>query len=338
MTKRTTGILRQTAGYAIGVGCLVWVFHDVHAGRLFTQFAEINWWLVAAAVIFDICGYAVQGFRWTWLVRPLGRLGTIRATQAVYAGLFTNEILPLRTGEVVRIFLVSRWLSTNFMAVVPSVAVERVLDGIWLFAGIGLTALFVRLPQNLMDGADILGAIMLGATAAFVFLVLRKQQNPDLFKPPSGPAPLRFFVSTIRRLSGGIRNIGIGPNLFIAFGASAFILVFQILSFWLVMAACGISNSLWIGAAVYLIVHFGTAIPNAPSNAGSYQFFTVLGLSLFGIDKTAAAGFSVLVFLILTIPLWALGLMAINRTGLSLSSIRKKITELTGNYKSREKL
>jgi glycosyltransferase 2 family protein len=337
MTKQTKGMLRQAAGYAIGIGCLVWVFHDVHAGRLFEQFAEINWWLVAAAVVLDICGYAVQGFRWTYLIRPLGRLGAIRATQAVYAGLFTNEILPLRMGEVVRIFLVSRWLSSNFMSVVPSVAIERVLDGIWLFAGIGLAALFVRLPQNLMDGADILGAIMLAATAVFVWLVLRKQQNLDLIKPPSGPAPVRFMLSTFRRLSGGIRDIGIGPNLFIAFGSSVFILVFQILSFWLVMAACGISNSLWIGAVVYLIVHLGTAIPNAPSNAGSYQLFCVLGLSLFGIDKTAAAGFSVVVFLILTIPLWALGLIAINRTGMSLSSIRIKITELTGNHGNQEK-
>jgi uncharacterized protein (TIRG00374 family) len=336
MTKKTASILRQSAGYVIGVGCLLWVFHDVKAGRLLTQFANINWLLVAVAVILDVGGYAVQGLRWTYLLKPLGRLGAIRATQAIYAGLFTNEILPLRAGEVVRIFLVSRWLSKDFMAVMPSAAVERVLDGIWLFIGIGLTALFVRLPPRLMDGADVLGVIMLAATVTFIWLVLRKQQPTNTIKQFKGPVVFRFIISAFGGLSSGIRKIGLGRNLFIAFGASVFILVFQILSFWLVMAACGISNSLWIGAAVYLIVHLGTAIPNAPSNFGSYQFFCVVGLSLFGIDKTAAAGFSVVVFLILTIPLWALGLVAINHTGMTLSVIRKKIVEITNKHINRE--
>jgi len=59
------------------------------------------------------------------------------------------------------------------------------------------------------------------------------------------------------------------------------------------MRAYGLGLSFWVGAAVFLILHFGTALPNAPSNVGTYQFFTVLGLTLFGIDKTTATGFSV---------------------------------------------
>ena len=72
-------------------------------------------------------------------------------------------------------------------------------------------------------------------------------------------------------------------------------------------------------------MHFGTALPNAPANVGSYQFFTVLGLSLFGIEKTQATGFSVVVFILLTLPLWALGLAALSRTGMTLPRIRADI-------------
>ena len=102
----------------------------------------------------------------------------------------------------------------------------------------------------------------------------------------------------------------------------------QAAAFWLVMTAYGMHLSFWVGAAVLLIVHFGTAIPNAPSNIGTYQFFTVLGLSFFGIDKTTAAGFSVAVFIILTVPLWVLGLLAVNGSGLSLRSIRGEIRRI----------
>jgi hypothetical protein len=57
------------------------------------------------------------------------------------------------------------------------------------------------------------------------------------------------------------------------------------------------------GIIVFLIVRLGTALPNAPANVGSFQFFTVFGLSLFGVNQTHAAGFSLVVFLILTAPL-----------------------------------
>jgi hypothetical protein len=80
-----------------------------------------------------------------------------------------------------------------------------------------------------------------------------------------------------------------------------------------------------------LIVRLGTAIPNAPANIGSHQFFCVLALSLFGVAQTAAAGFSIVYFLALTLPLWILGLLALSRTGLSLSTIRLSIRIMLKN-------
>jgi hypothetical protein len=85
-----------------------------------------------------------------------------------------------------------------------------------------------------------------------------------------------------------------------------------------------------------LVVRLGTAIPNAPANVGSVQFFTVLALRLFGEDKTIAAGFSMVYFLALTAPLWILGLLDISRTGISLSTIQFEAAAL-GCHSSRAK-
>jgi ABC-type branched-subunit amino acid transport system permease subunit len=54
----------------------------------------------------------------------------------------------------------------------------------------------------------------------------------------------------------------------------------------------------------------------------------VLGLTLFGLDKTTATGFSIVVFILLTLPLWAIGFFAISRTGMSLKTIREKARQL----------
>jgi len=94
------------------------------------------------------------------------------------------------------------------------------------------------------------------------------------------------------------------------------------------MLAWGLKLSFWVGAVVYLIVRLGTAVPNAPANVGTYQFFTVVGLTLFGVDKPTATGFSLAVFLVLTIPLWALGLLALRRSGTTLFALRHEINAL----------
>ena len=316
--------LRLVLGYGFAAACLAWVVHDVNPRELWRIITSVNAPLLAPAVVLDVLSYWSQGFRWKLLLHPVGRLSTLRSTQAIYAGLFTNEILPLRAGELVRAFLASRWLSTSVLRVIPSMAVERLFDGVWLALGLGLTAIFVRLPKNLLEAADILGVLVIASLGLFLFLVFRRPKRAAAgpVDPESGWKPLRRIFALTGRIAEGMAEIGMTRPFYQSLFSSSLILVFQIMAFWMVMLAYGLRLSIWEGAAVMLIVHFGTAIPNAPSNVGTYQFFTVLGLGLFGVDKTTAAGFSVAVFVILTIPLWAIGIFAVSRTGMTFREIR----------------
>jgi glycosyltransferase 2 family protein len=322
LAHSTGSILR----YLFAGACLVWVFYNVHFDKLLENISAISWKWIPLAVLFDIISYVCQGIRWGFLLRPVGSLSWVRTTQAIYAGLFTNEILPMRFGELVRAFLVTRWVSADFVSAIPSMAIERLFDGVWLAFSIGIVSIFVPLPQNLLHAADILGVIVLLGTILFIFIVFRKKEAVTGLKDSSSPwKPIAILISFIGRMEAGFKQIGFSLFFYLSFFVSFFILVMQALAFWLIMLAYGIDVSFWAGAAVLLIVHFGTAIPNAPSNMGTYQFFAVIGLSLFGVGKTEAAGFSVIVFIILTIPLWIIGLIAVNRTGLTLKSIRAEI-------------
>jgi glycosyltransferase 2 family protein len=322
--------IRSWMGYVLAAACLAWVLHDVNLGDMWRVLASVNAWLLLPAVAFDVMSYICQGRRWKLLLHPLGRLSTLRSTQAIYVGLFTNEIVPMRAGELVRSFLVSRWLKTDVVSVIPSMAVERMFDGIWVALGLGLTAMFVRLPKDLLIGADALGIIVIASVGLFLFLVFRKKKptgEPSGIRS-SGWKPLRWMASMIDRIAKGMAEIGLSRPFYLSLFSSSLILVFQIAAFWLVMLAYGLHLTVWEGAAVLLIVHFGTALPNAPSNIGTYQFFVVLGLTLFGVDKTVAAGFSMAVFVILTVPLWLIGFLAISRTGMTFREIRSAVQKI----------
>ncbi len=137
MRRRAVQIAKRVFGYLIAAACLIWVFHDVHLQELLQHIARISWPWVALGIIFDILGYLCTGLRWHLLLKPVGSIPVWRTTQAIYTGLFLNEVLPMRIGELSRAYLVSRWIPTEFVRVIPSMALERLSEGIWLALGIG---------------------------------------------------------------------------------------------------------------------------------------------------------------------------------------------------------
>jgi uncharacterized protein (TIRG00374 family) len=321
--QRHSGLKRALA-YAFGLACLVWVFHDVDPRRLMAAMSIGNWWFIMLAIIVDVLTFVLQGLRWKLLLAPVGKFSALRATQAIYAGLFTNELVPLRFGELVRAFLVSRWLSTPFASVLPSIVIERFLDAVWLATAFGLAAALVPLPKEFIAAGYALGCIVLLAAALFLWLVFRgaKGSQRDAHSSPS--RLVRSVSRFASEFASGLRAIGKPQRIALAALLSAGMLTCQVLALWFILLGCRIHLSLAAGAIILLIVRLGTAIPNAPANIGSMQFFTVLALELFGAEKTIAAGFSITYFLVLTIPLWVIGLFAISNAGINIAAIRSK--------------
>jgi glycosyltransferase 2 family protein len=330
-TKPTLRVIRLASPYLIAAACLVWVFHDVRAGDLLINIYAIQWGWVALAIVFDVLSYLFQGARWQLLLRPTGAISLLRTTQAIYAGLFINEVLPMRVGEIVRAYLVSRWVHSDLVSVIPSMALERLLDGVWLAVGIGLTAFFVALPRDLREAGVLLGVIVLVATGVLVYVIMHERVTvgPSARGERLSWKWLSLVTSSIRRLVSGVQSIGRSRYFYMALGLSLLLLVLQGSAFWLIMWSYGLRSPYWVGLVVFLIVHLGTALPNAPANLGTYQFFCVVGLTLFGFEKTLATGFSLVVFVLLTIPLWGLGFVALKCSGSTLYTIRDEINRWT---------
>src|SRR5262249_57441257 len=165
---------RYAVGWLLAAAGLIWVLHDVHLSRLLGQLAGIDWRWVALAMVCDLLSYAVQAARWRLLLEPVGKINLLQAMQAIYAGLFTNEVLPMRPGEFVRSYIASRWMGASFVPILPSIILERLFDGVWIAVGIGLAAFFAPLPEDLIEAGETFGAVIALFVALFIYLVLRR--------------------------------------------------------------------------------------------------------------------------------------------------------------------
>jgi glycosyltransferase 2 family protein len=319
--SRLKALARLAAGWLLAILSLLWIFHDVHPRAFRQEMLSIRWIWVVPAVVFDIASYFCQGIRWGLILRPVARITPLRATQAIYAGLFTNEIFPMRLGEVVRSLLVSRWCGAGMASVFPSIAIERLFDALWLTIAIGLAAIFVPMPPNLVKAADLLGIIVVAGGVLLTLLVARAG---GAGRASAGGPERGRLRRLIAQVAAELGRMGRTRSFYGALFVSSLVLLSQAIAFWMVMRAYGLGLSLWVGIVALLIVHLGTALPNAPGNVGTYQFFCVVALSFFGIEKARATGFSISVFVILTVPLWAVGSLALARSRLSLRTAREE--------------
>lgn len=312
--------------YLLAAAALVWVFYDVDWTALTEQIRQLSWGWVAVIIAFDVLSFYVQGIRWKILLEPVGRLTYLKTTQAIYVGLFSSEILPLRAGEIIRGVLVSRWLKRKFHDILPSMALERLFDGIWFSSAMIITALLVDVPPQIHVATNVLLSMSVLGIAVFIWVVKKThfaESAPD-HKPANLPEKLKLALFEVRQ---GLKQIGLGSRFFSAFGVSGLLHVVQALAFLSVLKACGIDLPVLAQIAVFLVVHLGIAIPNAPANVGTFQLFSVLGLTFFGIDKSSAAAFSVVAFAILTVPVLLIGLASTLYAGLTYSALRTELSD-----------
>ncbi len=314
-------------GYVVSVASLIWVFRGVDREQILRDFASLDWRYVTVAVAFDLAVYVCHGWRWRILLTPVGQVPFLRSVQAVYIGLFFNEVLPLRPGEVIRCYLLSFWSRIPLSLSLASAGIERILDGVWLIIAFLIALKTTQLdrvavlPESLVEGARILAALILVGVALLALIVFRRHHVRTAIKG-------HRWQATLDHLVDGLHAMGNSHTALAATGASLLYLVLQVVPVWALLEGYGVEQSgPWVAAAVLIILRIGTVVPNAPGNVGSYNLVCVLALGLFGVDKTTAAGVSVVMWTALTVPLLAGGLVAVLISGLKLDEVRRHAHE-----------
>jgi len=111
------------AGCLISAAALVWTYYDVDLKVLAKDLASTAWAWVPLAALADLLVYVWQSWRWNLLLEPVARIPLGRSVRAIYIGLFVNEILPMRPGELLRAYLQGRWSKLPFSVMFSSVLI-----------------------------------------------------------------------------------------------------------------------------------------------------------------------------------------------------------------------
>lgn len=306
----------------LSLACLGWALHDAELQQLGQEILDLKWGWIAIAVIADIFVYVCQGYRWSLVLQPLAGARIGQCIRAIYVGLFANEVLPFRSGEVIRCYLQARSTRLPFPVVLSSAVVERIFDGIWLITFFVVTTRFQQLPGVVDEFAFVLMLIVLGLASALAAIVFsRKQTEAWLSKPP-----ISWWKARLLELIEDLHAMGKSPTFYWGFLASLPYLALQVIPIYAVLRAYGFEDGNILGpaAVVMLVLRLGTVVPSAPGNLGTFQVLAAQGLALFVADAAMAKRFSFLLWGVITLPLLMGGFVAVAMTGLKIRQIQRE--------------
>jgi hypothetical protein len=307
-------------GYLVSVACLIWVYRGFDWRTELARLSTLDWRWLGVAAIADISVYISQGWRWRMLLKPVGDVSLVRSVQAIYVGLFTNEVLPLRGGELVRSYLQAHWSVIPFSVVLSSVVVERVFDGVWLVLFTLVSTSIVPLPRYLVEGTRVLTGLLAGLAFLLAVAVFQKGHAHAAVAKSRWAGKLWHVVNALH-------TMGRSPSFYLAFLASFAYLGLQLIPIHALILAYGLDLN-WSATLVTLVIlRLGTLLPQAPGNVGSFQFFAVVALQLFGVEKSEATGFATLLFFVVTVPLWLAGFVATLASGIGFGDIRRRAAD-----------
>jgi glycosyltransferase 2 family protein len=314
--RRIPHWLPQAFGYSLSGACLLWALHSYDFRQLPAAIRSLDWRWVAVGVLADLAVYLSHAWRWNTLLGPVSRLRFWRTVQAIYIGLFANEVLPLRVGELIRCYLLAHWNDLRISLIFASAAVERLFDGFFMLVAFFLTASFVKgIPRDLTILVNVLGALVLAGGGVLIWVVMHKQHAHHVISESRWASTLRHIVEGLH-LMGNWRTMGSTTLISILYQT------LQVVSYWALMKAFLLDLSFWQAGGVLAIVRFATAVPNAPGNLGLFQAACVVALRLFDVERTDAQTFSLVLFFALVLPLLIGGAVATALTGLNIGQLR----------------
>ena len=296
--------------YAIAAAALVYVLWNLKLSDLRQGISNMIWWPVVLAILLQTAPRVVQAWRWGYLLRPVKTRMPV-LLHAIYVGTLMNGILPLCPSDLVRGVMVARNTRTGTVRVLSSQAVERAADGVALALVAWLAIRGLRVPaavdHALLALVALVGAMM--AVGLLMTLMHRRLHGYVDSRRPAGRMGRTLKSASLDMLIGAkaVKAWTMPVSISTGFGMVGM----HVAVMWLMLYAYRIDLSLWQAAALFGIITIGTLIPNAPGKIGAWQFFCVLGLGLFGVSATHAAGFSLVAFAIWTVPSLLLGVIAL---------------------------
>lgn len=328
--RKVSSWLVPLIGYSISLASLWWAFARFPFAQLGDHFRTMGWWWLLLAVSVEFGSFLLDAWRWRELLRPEREAQYGAAAQSVFAGLFVNDLLPARAGEVVRCFLLSYKADIHLPLVITSSVILRVMDGIWVVVLYFATSYVVEGVGAVTSVMVIYAAVVAGLAVVLLWMLFRRGHAHHFMSNSGWAARFVHFLDEVHNL-GNWRELGI------VMMSSLLYWVMQICAVWAITRADNFYFSFGQMAFLLIVKNVATLVPTAPAGVGAFQATTIYALQHFFTEAPDAKILAELLFGFLTLPGLLGGAVAVAMAGFNLNDLVRHAQEAHRRHKEQHR-
>jgi glycosyltransferase 2 family protein len=309
-------------GFLVSILLLYLSLKGIEFRQLFTTLKNADMRFVFLPLLCVLLCLTLCAYRWSKVV---GNGVRFRDTFiSVLIGLFINNVLPARIGEIARGYALTKRRDISFTYSVTTVFVDRFFDLVGL-----LIITFIFLPEDSLPKSIaraiymLLGLFIVCAT---LLIILSREGIADRIANRLARVNKPFiarFSKRIVEIQQNLRRISSPFNLvyFIAIAVITWLLMSTGLYF--AMLALGVKIAFVKVPFICALLNMGLVIPSSPGYIGVYQFLLVYLLSIFNVPKYEAFAVSLVFHASWYLPYNIFGAIFLMKEHLKIQDIQK---------------
>ncbi|MDI6798055.1 MAG: lysylphosphatidylglycerol synthase transmembrane domain-containing protein [Desulfatibacillaceae bacterium] len=339
-------------GVLLSATALYFALKPVPFGELAGYVRTVNYWWIAPALAVAVVGFVLRVIRWRIILSSTVKISFWDAFHPMMVGFMMNCVLPGRVGELARPVILRQRNRASFMAVLATVAAERVFDLIILMGLFLVVALSVpidpafemqfgqyTLNKAALETIALSMARLMALLIVFIALLsinrtrllceraVMAAPNYLFFLPGRAKTWLRlkacvFAVGTMEHMAKGfdaVKSPGrLAACLLLSAGVWILTVVFHVI---LSQGFLGLELSFLEWTAVTVVVCFFIMLPSAPGFWGLWEAGGVFALLLFGVGHKEAAAFTLINHVAQILPPIVLGAISAGVLGISITRL-----------------
>lgn len=314
-------------GVFVSLGLLVFVFYQTDPAKIWNSLQRAQYIYLIPGLALYFLGVGVRAIRWRFLLRSIKPIPSRVLFRTVVIGYMANDILPARMGEIVRAYILGTQENVSKAATLVTIVVERIFDGLTMLLFIVVASFLLNFADETLTAS--LRLVALVFIAAIIGLTIlagmpTRAERLAAFFVNRLPASLRERATRLTKsLLEGLGVLRSPVDSFAVFALS--VLAWLLETAMYLVIAWGFALNLPF--AVFLLAcafaNLVTIAPSTPGYIGVFHAPVVYVLTLFGIEQSLAASYTVVLHAVLVIPVTLLGFYFLGRAGLSLGQMTR---------------
>jgi hypothetical protein len=336
---------RRWLWLGIGVTIIALIFYNLSRSPEWANFRWTRLWALLtgarpgpllAVLIAVFATYFVRALRWRFFLSPIKKASLWVLFVGQILG-FSSIYLIGRPGEFVRPAYIAKKENVSMSAMLAVWLLERIFDTVFVVLLFAAALHFSSVEPETVRGTKVLGGLHRGGDVMLV-LALLLVVGLLLFWLRSGQftawmlrlfrflpaAALKRFERFLRSFAEGLSVIRSWKDLLGSLILTAVLWFLNTSIFWLVFQSLPgeVADLSWLASAVTLFcAALGLAV-QIPGVGGGYQVGIILALNeLFNVPAEAATGAAILVWITMSVPCLASGLVLLVHEGLTLRKL-----------------